>query len=94
MEPQFKGCFINFRNYILLELTCGQDIRGRLWHAAYPGFLALMLVFPYVIGTGSGNRDPDFRHLLNPYVMEALGFLSISVITAFWQQKQDALYPS
>lgn len=54
---------------------------------AYPGFLALMLVFPYVIGTGSGNRDPDFRHLLNPYVMEALGFLSISVITAFWQQK-------
>lgn len=46
-----------------------------------------MLVFPYVIGTGSGNRDPDFRHLLNPYVMEALGFLSISVITAFWQQK-------
>ncbi|WP_419490282.1 phosphoethanolamine transferase [Dialister hominis] len=71
----------------MLELTCGQDIRGRLWHAAYPGFLALMLVFPYVIGTGSGNRDPDFRHLLNPYVMEALGFLSISVITAFWQQK-------
>lgn len=82
-----KDALLTFVTIFLLELTCGQDIRGRLWHAAYPGFLALMLVFPYVIGTGSGNRDPDFRHLLNPYVMEALGFLSISVITAFWQQK-------
>lgn len=82
-----RDALLTFVTIFLLELTCGQDIRGRLWHAAYPGFLALMLVFPYVIGTGSGNRDPDFRHLLNPYVMEALGFLSISVITAFWQQK-------
>lgn len=82
-----RAALLTFVTIFLLELTCGQDIRGRLWHAAYPGFLALMLVFPYVIGTGSGNRDPDFRHLLNPYVMEALGFLSISVITAFWQQK-------
>ena len=82
-----REALLTFVTIFLLELTCGQDIRGRLWHAAYPGFLALMLVFPYVIGTGSGNRDPDFRHLLNPYVMEALGFLSISVITAFWQQK-------
>lgn len=82
-----RNALLTFVTIFLLELTCGQDIRGRLWHAAYPGFLALMLVFPYVIGTGSGNRDPDFRHLLNPYVMEALGFLSISVITAFWQQK-------
>lgn len=82
-----RDALLTFITIFLLELTCGQDIRGRLWHAAYPGFLALMLVFPYVIGTGSGNRDPDFRHLLNPYVMEALGFLSISVITAFWQQK-------
>ena len=82
-----RDALLTFVTIFLLELTCGQDIRGRLWHAAYPGFLALMLVFPYVIGTGSGNRDPDFRLLLNPYVMEALGFLSISVITAFWQQK-------
>lgn len=82
-----RDALLTFVTIFLLKLTCGQDIRGRLWHAAYPGFLALMLVFPYVIGTGSGNRDPDFRHLLNPYVMEALGFLSISVITAFWQQK-------
>lgn len=82
-----RDALLTFVTIFLLELTCGQDIRGRLWHAAYPGFLALMLVFPYVIGTGSGNRDSDFRHLLNPYVMEALGFLSISVITAFWQQK-------
>lgn len=82
-----RDALLTFVTIFLLELTCGQDIRGRLWHAAYPGFLALMLVFPYVIGTGSGNRDPDFRHLLNPYVMEALRFLSISVITAFWQQK-------
>ena len=82
-----RDALLTFVTIFLLELTCGQDIRGRLWLAAYPGFLALMLVFPYVIGTGSGNRDPDFRHLLNPYVMEALGFLSISVITAFWQQK-------
>lgn len=82
-----RDALLTFVTIFLLELTCGQDIRRRLWHAAYPGFLALMLVFPYVIGTGSGNRDPDFRHLLNPYVMEALGFLSISVITAFWQQK-------
>ena len=82
-----RDALLTFVTIFLLELTCGQDIRGRLWHAAYPGFLALMLFFPYVIGTGSGNRDPDFRHLLNPYVMEALGFLSISVITAFWQQK-------
>lgn len=82
-----RDALLTFVTIFLLELTCGQDIRGRLWHAAYPGFLALMLVFPYVIGTGSRNRDPDFRHLLNPYVMEALGFLSISVITAFWQQK-------
>lgn len=82
-----RDALLTFVTIFLLELTCGQDIRGRLWHAAYPGFLALMLVFPYAIGTGSGNRDPDFRHLLNPYVMEALGFLSISVITAFWQQK-------
>lgn len=82
-----RDALLTFVTIFLLELTCGQDIRGRLWHAAYPGFLALMLVFPYVIGTGSGNRDPDFRHLLNPYVIEALGFLSISVITAFWQQK-------
>lgn len=82
-----RDALLTFVTIFLLELTCGQDIRGRLWHAAYPRFLALMLVFPYVIGTGSGNRDPDFRHLLNPYVMEALGFLSISVITAFWQQK-------
>lgn len=82
-----RDALLTFVTIFLLELTCGQDIRGRLWHAAYPGFLALMLVFPYVIGTGSGNRDPDFRHLLNPYVLEALGFLSISVITAFWQQK-------
>lgn len=82
-----RDALLTFVTIFLLELTCGQDIRGRLWHAAYPGFLALMLVFPYVIGTGSENRDPDFRHLLNPYVMEALGFLSISVITAFWQQK-------
>ena len=82
-----RDALLTFVTIFLLELTCGQDILGRLWHAAYPGFLALMLVFPYVIGTGSGNRDPDFRHLLNPYVMEALGFLSISVITAFWQQK-------
>ena len=81
-----RDALLTFVTIFLLELTCGQDIRGRLWHAD-PGFLALMLVFPYVIGTGSGNRDPDFRHLLNPYVMEALGFLSISVITAFWQQK-------
>lgn len=86
-----RDALLTFVTIFLLELTCGQDIRGRLWHAAYPGFLALMLVFPYVIGTGSGNRDPDFRHLLNPYVMEALGFLSISVITAFWQQKARRL---
>lgn len=58
-----RDALLTFVTIFLLELTCGQDIRGRLWHAAYPGFLALMLVFPYVIGTGSGNRDPDFRHL-------------------------------
>lgn len=43
-----RDALLTFVTIFLLELTCGQDIRGRLWHAAYPGFLALMLVFPYV----------------------------------------------
>lgn len=87
MEPQFKGCFINFRNYIFAGTNLWSGYSRASLACGIPRISSLMLVFPYVIGTGSGNRDPDFRHLLNPYVMEALGFLSISVITAFWQQK-------
>lgn len=33
-----RDALLTFVTIFLLELTCGQDIRGRLWHAAYPGF--------------------------------------------------------
>lgn len=50
-----RDAFITFFIISLLQLIVEANITKQIWHAAYPGFLATMIVFPYVIGAGSGN---------------------------------------
>lgn len=67
-----RDAFITFFIISLLQLIVEANITKQIWHAAYPGFLATMIVFPYVIGAGSGNGIPDFQYL-NPYVLASVG---------------------
>ncbi|WP_418926110.1 phosphoethanolamine transferase [Dialister hominis] len=81
-----RDAFITFFIISLLQLIVEANITKQIWHAAYPGFLATMIVFPYVIGAGSGNGIPDFQYL-NPYVLASVGIATVTVILTHLQRK-------